>query len=137
MKVDGDRHTFFEVSPTRKTGSLNGTGIKFQHDQIPSAVSNQPSKGEIEEQASCKRVELRSENGTQVADLYLGMIYEKPSSHNFYCPNCHACVTKVIIREREWVNKTVSKPIPFPVDRFRCTSCLSFLAPIGAFLILI
>ncbi|XP_022960007.1 uncharacterized protein LOC111460890 isoform X2 [Cucurbita moschata] len=142
LKVDGDRHAFFEVSPTdeieaistRKTGSLNGTGIKFQHDQIPSAVSNQPSKGEIEEQASYKRVELRSENGTQVADLYLGRIYEKPSSHNFYCPNCHACVTKVIIREREWVNNTVSKPIPSPVDRFRCTSCLSFLAPIGAWL---
>ncbi|XP_023004150.1 uncharacterized protein LOC111497568 isoform X2 [Cucurbita maxima] len=142
LKVDGDRHAFFEVSPTdeieaistRKTGSLNGTGIKYQHDQIPSTVSNQPSKEEIEEQASYKRVELRSENGTQVADLYLGRIYEKPSSHNFYCPNCHACVTKVIIREREWVNNTVSKPIPSPVDRFRCTSCLSFLAPMGAWL---
>lgn len=156
MGIDGEHRVIYEVSPTdeieaattTKTGAQNGTAIKFQRDQISLAVANPPSKGASEEQASYytsldngttgyKRVELRTENGIEVADLYLERIYEKPSSHNFYCPNCQACITKVIIRDREWVNNTVSEPIPAQVDKIRCTSCLSFLTPIGAFLILI
>ncbi|XP_022953307.1 uncharacterized protein LOC111455896 isoform X1 [Cucurbita moschata] len=134
-----------EAVPTRKPDAQNGTTIKFQLDPIPLAVANPPTKGAIEEQASYytsldngttgdRRVELRTENGNEVADLYLERIYEKPSSHNFYCPNCQACITKVIIRDREWVNNTVSAPIPTQVDKFRCTSCLSFLTPIGSWL---
>lgn len=149
MGIDGDHPTDeIEAVVTRKTDAQNGTAIKFQLDQIPLAVSNPPSKGVIEEQASYytslengttgyKRVEIRTENGNEVADLYLERIYEKPSSHNFYCPNCQSCITKVIIRDRDWVNNTVSEPIPTQTDKFRCTSCLSFLTPIGAFLILI
>ena len=155
MEIDGD-HPVYEVIPsdeievvdTRKTDAQNGTTIKFQRDHSRSlAFANPPSNGAIENQASYytsldngtsgyKRVELRTENGTEVTDLYLERIYEKPSSHNFYCPNCQACITKVIIRDREWVNNTVSAPAPTQVDKFRCTSCLSFLVPIGAFLIL-
>ncbi|CAK9309832.1 unnamed protein product [Citrullus colocynthis] len=153
LEVDG-HHPIYEVIPTdenevattRKTEAQNGTMIKFQHDQNrPLAAANPPSSGAIEEQASYytsldngatgyKRVELRTENGNEVADLYLERIYEKPSSHNFYCPNCQACITKVIIRDREWVNNTVSAPVPTQVDKFRCTSCLSFLTPIGTWL---
>ncbi|XP_011659199.1 uncharacterized protein LOC101210214 isoform X2 [Cucumis sativus] len=153
LEIDGD-HPVYEVIPsdeievvdTRKTDAQNGTTIKFQRDHSRSlAFANPPSNGAIENQASYytsldngtsgyKRVELRTENGTEVTDLYLERIYEKPSSHNFYCPNCQACITKVIIRDREWVNNTVSAPAPTQVDKFRCTSCLSFLVPIGSWL---
>ncbi|XP_008458056.2 uncharacterized protein LOC103497596 isoform X1 [Cucumis melo] len=149
-----DDHPVYEVIPsdeievvaTRKTDAQNGTPIKFQRDQSRSlAVAIPPSNGEIEKQASYypsldngttgyKRVELRTENGNEVTDLYLERIYEKPGSHNFYCPNCQACITKVIIRDREWVNNTVSPRVPTQVDKFRCTSCLSFLIPIGSWL---
>ncbi|XP_038899240.1 membrane protein of ER body 2-like [Benincasa hispida] len=30
-------------------------------------------------------------------ELYLQTLYELPNSHNFYCPNCKNCITKVII----------------------------------------
>ncbi|XP_038898255.1 uncharacterized protein LOC120085971 isoform X2 [Benincasa hispida] len=149
LEIDG-HHPIYEVIPTevttRKTDAQNGSTIKFQRDQSrPLAAANPPSNGAIEEQASYytsldngttgyKRVELRTENGIEVADLYLERIYEKPSSHNFYCPNCQACITKVIIRDREWVDNTVSAPVPTQVDKFRCTSCLSFLTPIGTWL---
>ncbi|CAK7355915.1 unnamed protein product [Dovyalis caffra] len=53
-----------------------------------------------------------------VAELYLDRVFEKPAAHEFYCPNCNACIKKVVIR-------------PEPDDKFRCTTCFSFLTPIG------
>lgn len=65
----------------------------------------------------------------EVAELYLERVFEKPAAHEFYCPNCNSCIKKVIIRGNEEGSRDAQRP--GPVDTFRCTSCFSFLIPIG------
>ncbi|XP_011018369.1 PREDICTED: membrane protein of ER body 1-like [Populus euphratica] len=65
----------------------------------------------------------------EVAELYLERVFEKPAAHEFYCPNCNSCIKKVIIRGNEEGSRDAQRPEP--VDTFRCTSCFSFLIPIG------
>lgn len=95
-----------------------------------------PSKMSLEEQI----VPISSTNqGTtghgdishikEVAELYLERVFEKPAAHEFYCPNCNSCIKKVIIRGNEEGSRDAQRPEP--VDTFRCTSCFSFLIPIG------
>ncbi|KAF9689541.1 hypothetical protein SADUNF_Sadunf01G0102900 [Salix dunnii] len=52
-----------------------------------------------------------------IKELYLDSVYEKDVAHEFYCPKCNSCIQKVIIA-----------PHPEPLT---CSSCLSFLIPIG------
>ncbi|KAJ7961562.1 Membrane protein of ER body-like protein, partial [Quillaja saponaria] len=67
----------------------------------------------------------RIENEREVTDLYLENVYhEKPPTHAFYCPNCKACIEKVIILPAK----------PKQTESIRCTKCLSFLIPIGNWL---
>lgn len=78
------------------------------------------------------RVKLRDISEQEVSELYLEKVYEKPAAHEFYCPNCNACITKVLIRDRELENRPETVPLPEP-DPVRCTSCFSFLIPAGTF----
>ncbi|TQD76217.1 hypothetical protein C1H46_038244 [Malus baccata] len=80
-----------------------------------------------------RRVKLREISEQEASELYLEKVYQKPAAHDFYCPNCNSCITKVIIRVREPENTLPpAAPPPPPVDPIRCTSCFSFLIPAGS-----
>ena len=49
-------------------------------------------------------------------DLYLETVCTKPENYNFYCPNCKACIEKVLIRNEE---------------EMRCPTCLEIVRFIG------
>ncbi|KAG8641961.1 hypothetical protein MANES_12G047100v8 [Manihot esculenta] len=59
-------------------------------------------------------------------ELYLDEVYKKPVTHEFYCPHCHSCITKVVIREIDSAHR---------VGLLRCTSCFSFLTLAGEWLL--
>ncbi|CAJ2663925.1 unnamed protein product [Trifolium pratense] len=65
------------------------------------------------------------ENGQERQEFYLDNVFEKPPTHGFYCPNCNVCIQKVYI-QKIYIQQ---KP-----DTIRCTSCFSFLIPIGSWL---
>ncbi|GAU48327.1 hypothetical protein TSUD_351670, partial [Trifolium subterraneum] len=65
------------------------------------------------------------ENGEERQEFYLDNVFEKPPTHGFYCPNCNVCIQKVYI-QKIYIQQ---KP-----DTIRCTSCFSFLIPIGSWL---
>ncbi|KAM1764728.1 hypothetical protein ACFX11_003949 [Malus domestica] len=80
-----------------------------------------------------RRVKLREISEQEASELFLERVYQKPVAHDFYCPNCNSCITKVIIRGREPENTLPpAAPPPPPVDPIRCTSCFSFLIPAGS-----
>lgn len=71
-------------------------------------------------------------------DLILEGLYEKQVPHDFWCPNCNTCISKVIVVER-WTEH----PRKYPSDvrhpseietEPKCPHCFSFLKPIGIFL---
>jgi hypothetical protein len=64
------------------------------------------------------------ENGQERQELCLDNVFEKPPTHGFYCPNCNVCIQKVYI-QKIYIQQ---KP-----DTIRCSSCFSFLIPIGNF----
>lgn len=66
------------------------------------------------------------ENGQERQEFYLEKVFEKPPTHGFYCPNCNVCIQKV------YIQKIYIQPVQQP-DTIRCTSCFSFLIPIGTF----
>ncbi|KAF5451496.1 hypothetical protein F2P56_026602 [Juglans regia] len=51
--------------------------------------------------------------------LYLETVYKKPATSDFYCPNCQACIDKVLIRSR------------LEEEEIRCPSCFEFLKPLA------
>ncbi|KEH18175.1 vacuolar iron transporter-like protein [Medicago truncatula] len=67
------------------------------------------------------------ENGQERQEFYLEKVFEKPPTHGFYCPNCNVCIQKV------YIQKIYIQPVQQP-DTIRCTSCFSFLIPIGSWL---
>ncbi|XP_050364850.1 membrane protein of ER body-like protein [Argentina anserina] len=67
----------------------------------------------------------------ELSELFLERVFEKPAAHEFYCPNCNSCITKVLIRNRELETRPETVPLPEPIDTVRCTSCFSFLIPAG------
>lgn len=90
-------------------------------------------------------------------ELDLQTLYKLPNSHNFYCPTCNCCITKVIIRRDPPSPRlnvippeirpqspgpdaggTDVRPREFNPDDdgcgridVLCSNCFSFLAPIG------
>ncbi|XP_040365720.1 membrane protein of ER body 2-like isoform X2 [Rosa chinensis] len=65
-------------------------------------------------------------------------VFEKTAAHEFYCPNCNACITEVIVRDRESKPPTPpliepdepkppTPPLIEPEERVRCTSCFGLL----------
>ncbi|KAK9992875.1 hypothetical protein SO802_022578 [Lithocarpus litseifolius] len=53
----------------------------------------------------------------RATELYFEALYNKPGKHAFYCPNCKACIDKVLLQTTE--------------DEPRCPSCFEFLKLIG------
>ncbi|KAL5562134.1 hypothetical protein UlMin_031881 [Ulmus minor] len=98
---------------------------KLDLDPSPSEISQYKESGDgnIEDE--------RVTSGENRGELHITEInLDRLGNHKFHCPNCDACITKVIIRE------IILEAIPpttrvEPVDCFRCTSCLSFLMPAG------
>ncbi|KAK7287376.1 hypothetical protein RIF29_00651 [Crotalaria pallida] len=80
-------------------------------------------------------VSIIKENGQERQELYLERVYEKPPTHGFYCPNCKSCIQKVYIQKGEWEQTSAPAQLPLePADTIRCSSCFSFLIPIGSWL---
>ncbi|KAM5563042.1 membrane protein of ER body-like protein [Rosa sericea] len=114
--------------------------IKLKDEELP-GFGALPSTQSIEQngryaslengKAEHGKAKLRDISEQEVSELYLERVYEKPVAHEFYCPNCNSCITKVLIRERELENRPETIPLPEPIDTVRCTSCFSFLIPAG------
>lgn len=79
--------------------------------------------------------ELRDKSIEELRELYLAKLLEKPGPHEFYCPNCKTCITKVLVRDREVEIRPSTPPLPVRrVEKTKCTSCFSFLLiPAGTF----
>ncbi|KAF3435949.1 hypothetical protein FNV43_RR23041 [Rhamnella rubrinervis] len=105
---------------------LNGFSPLPSKTSLPDQNGSSTSFGEGTSKHG--RIKLRNKHTEEADELYLEELYEKEESHEFYCPNCKTCITKVIIRER-----IVERP-PDP-EEFRCTSCFSFLIPVGNWII--
>ncbi|RDX70396.1 Membrane protein of ER body-like protein, partial [Mucuna pruriens] len=75
-----------------------------------------------------------NENDMERQELYLEKVFQKPPTHGFYCPNCKSCIQKVYIQkgELEQIN-AATQPLQ-PTKQIRCSSCFSFLIPIGSWL---
>ncbi|XP_042963749.1 membrane protein of ER body 2-like isoform X4 [Carya illinoinensis] len=73
------------------------------------------------EQEGRVRIDIREEIEEQkeIRELYLETVYKKPATSDFYCPNCQACIDKVLIRSR------------LEEEQLRCPSCFAFLKPLG------
>ncbi|KAJ1427953.1 vacuolar iron transporter-like protein [Sesbania bispinosa] len=79
-------------------------------------------------------VSIMKENDKEREELYLERVFQKPPTHGFYCPNCKACIQKVYIQREEWEQTgVVTQPLK-QTDTIRCSSCFSFLIPIGSWL---
>ncbi|XP_058745393.1 membrane protein of ER body-like protein [Vicia villosa] len=73
------------------------------------------------------KVMIVKENGEERQEFYLENVFEKPPSHGFYCPSCNVCIQKV------YIQRIYIQPMPQP-ETVRCSSCFSFLIPIGNWL---
>ncbi|KAL5062910.1 hypothetical protein RYX36_024647 [Vicia faba] len=73
------------------------------------------------------KVIIVKENGQERQEFYLENVFEKPPSHGFYCPNCNVCIQKV------YIQRIYIQPMP-QHETIRCSSCFSFLIPIGNWL---
>lgn len=95
-------------------------------------VSPSPSKKSLEEQyANGTYINTgTSEHGSEVREteeLYLETLYKKPDKHAFYCPNCKACIDKVLIHDTDEELIIRSRED----YELRCPTCFEFLKPIG------
>lgn len=118
--------------------------IEFESKDLPTS-SPLPSQKSPEEEIGVQpslnsgkteynEAELRDKSIEELRELYLVKLCEKPGPHEFYCPNCKTCITKVYVRDREVEIRPSTPPRPEPVERIRCTSCLSFLLiPVGMY----
>ncbi|XP_027337097.1 membrane protein of ER body-like protein [Abrus precatorius] len=80
------------------------------------------------------RVGTVQENGQERQELYLENVFQKPPTHGFYCPNCKSCIQKVYIQKGEWEQTNAPTQPLQPTEPIRCSSCFSFLIPIGGWL---
>ncbi|CAI0426561.1 unnamed protein product [Linum tenue] len=68
----------------------------------------------------------------EVTEVILENVYQKHATQEFFCPNCQACIKKVILQGADNDARQPATPPPPPVhSTFRCTSCFSFLIPVG------
>ncbi|XP_054782271.1 uncharacterized protein LOC129289520 isoform X2 [Prosopis cineraria] len=100
-------------------------------DPIISADSTSLSNVRTESE----RVGIITDNLQLVKELHLESLYQKTPTQGFYCPNCKACIQKVLLLDTVREETSVpAQPPPPPLDRFRCSTCFSFLIPIGSWL---
>ncbi|KAM4070520.1 hypothetical protein ACJW30_12G171700 [Castanea mollissima] len=92
------------------------------------------SKDSVQEQDANASTSINietTEHGSELraTELYFEALYNKPGKHAFYCPNCKACIDKVLLQSTE------GELIPRRRERddyeLRCPSCFEFLKPIG------
>ncbi|GMN50281.1 hypothetical protein TIFTF001_019443 [Ficus carica] len=106
----------FSSSPSSQ--QENGKYVSRSNGTITTTTTTEP-----EEANTRSRNEEEEEKGQE---LDLERLYQRQGQHEFVCPNCRACITKVIIRELE-----IRPPSSPPPRRIRCTSCFSFLSLAG------
>ncbi|KAF9689540.1 hypothetical protein SADUNF_Sadunf01G0102700 [Salix dunnii] len=109
-EIDGNVHSKI-LGSLLKGSSLPPSRMSSEKPIMPTNSTSQATTG----------------NGTNsfIEDLYLETVYKNDVAHQFYCPNCNSCIQKVIIRGHEPVSNH---------ELFRCSSCFSFLIPIGNWL---
>ncbi|KAK7841854.1 membrane protein of er body-like protein [Quercus suber] len=85
----------------------------------PNPPASKDSVQELDANASTSINIETTEHGSELraTELYFEALYNKPGKHAFYCPNCKACIDKVLLQSTE--------------DGLRCPSCFEFLKPIG------
>lgn len=105
-------------SPSPSSQQENGKYVSRSNGTITITTTTEP-----EEANTRSRNEEEEE---KVQELDLERLYQRQGQHEFVCPNCRACITKVIIRELE-----IRPPSSPPPQRIRCTSCFSFLSLAG------
>ncbi|CAL0329552.1 unnamed protein product [Lupinus luteus] len=74
------------------------------------------------------------EHDEERKELYLESVFHKLPTDGFYCPNCKTCIQKVYIQKGEFKQIITDLDQLPPTDTFRCSSCFSFLIPIGNWL---
>lgn len=79
------------------------------------------------------KVIIIKENEEERQEFYLERVFQKPPAHEFYCPNCKACIQKVYIQKEEREQTRSITPPLQQTEQIRCSSCFSFLIPIGTF----
>lgn len=85
-----------------------------------------------------ERIEnVRANSGSDIleegVEVYLENLYQREGPHEFHCPNCKTCITKVIVIERRVIERPHVAPPLEPARDILCTSCFSFLISIGNF----
>ncbi|XP_030935810.1 membrane protein of ER body 1-like isoform X17 [Quercus lobata] len=72
-----------------------------------------------------------TEHGSELraTELYFEALYNKPGKHAFYCPNCKACIDKVLLQSTE--DELITRRRERDDYELRCPSCFEFLKPIG------
>ena len=75
-----------------------------------------------------------TEHGSELraTELYFEALYNKPGKHAFYCPNCKACINKVLLQSTEV--ELITRRRERDDYELRYPSCFEFLKPIGTFL---
>ncbi|XP_062102826.1 membrane protein of ER body-like protein [Humulus lupulus] len=77
---------------------------------------------------------LREKSIEELRELYLEKLYkEKQGPHEFYCPNCKVCITKVLVKDQPKFTPNIldEDDDDDQIGPIRCTSCFSFLIPTG------
>ncbi|KAM1483569.1 hypothetical protein ACFX15_034810 [Malus domestica] len=119
-----------DVGDKKVEEELNGSGTLSSKQSVEQNGRDASGNNGTAEHGGVK---LREISEQEASELYLERVYQKPATHDFYCPNCNSCITKVIIRGREPENTLPPAAPPPPlVDPIRCTSCFSFLIPAGS-----
>ncbi|KAJ6701480.1 GLYCINE-RICH PROTEIN FAMILY [Salix koriyanagi] len=117
------------VSDTESVDGINGNVHSKTETSFLEASSLPLSRMSSEKlnipTSSTSQATTRHGNISGIKELYLESVYKKDVAHEFYCPNCNSCIQKVIIRGNE--------PAP-NLEQFKCSSCFSFVIPIGNWL---
>ncbi|XP_054780170.1 uncharacterized protein LOC129287911 isoform X2 [Prosopis cineraria] len=103
------------------------------HPSDPIISVDSTSLGNVRTES--ERVGIITDNLQLVKELYLESLYQKTPTQGFYCPNCKACIQKVLLLDTVGEKTSVpAQPPPPPSERFRCPTCFSFLISIGSLL---
>nr|XP_023893009.1 uncharacterized protein LOC112004997 [Quercus suber] len=92
------------------------------------------SKDSVQEQDANASTSINietTEHGSELraTELYFEALYNKPGKHAFYCPNCKACIDKVLLQSTE--DESITRRRERDDYELRCPSCFEFLKPIG------
>ncbi|CAK8560154.1 unnamed protein product [Lathyrus sativus] len=129
--VESETNPKFEVVIAERNAEMIIPQEKIDENDMILPASDPPldedSTSLINVTNESDKVIIVKENGGEKQEFYLENVFEKPPSHGFYCPNCNVCIQKVYI-QRIYIQ-------PMRQDEtIRCSSCFSFLIPIGNWL---